>query len=755
MSTQIVISEHDLPTWMKRARRSFNWGVLLVAGFCLLIAWPLIEESSLPRTNDSIHYAFQAHDAAQSLREGRLYPRWSPYALKGLGAPIPHYTPPGASYITALIDLLFTNDTVFAMRIVHILAIITAGVSVYSLVMQRVHAMAGLIAALLYVYSPYVSLTVPHVLGDLPEAIALALLPMLLWVVHRTLRRNKAALLYLPIVSAILFLTSPQHFVLGWLLSAILIIIHTSEFGGWQQIRTIALGLCMGFGVSAFYWLPAFYERNLVHWLPVSNYFLRYHLMFTDLFARTQQLDTGAMRHIPVFNLGWMLLLFVGLSIIWLLLRRGTRFQGGFLIVGIILSIVAIVWFSSATWLFGGVVLCLAIGGSVIGDGSDRMPRWLRYPLFVLFFGLIFGFSLPIWISQSSFATIGNINPIDQIIYEAQTGSVAVLPPDTLYPTSLPNSVLESHTINSDFDPDTSSRFQNTNLAQLTMLEQGIHFARYVVFADAPTTIIYEQAYFPGWRAQLDNTTIPLEAETETGLIELTVPPVTNSTLILYLGTVPIRAAAWIVSYAMLAAALFIVWRRWLRRPDFFDDSPLLRLGDVRLFAVILFIGFVARAFPPLRDSIYQLREVSDYRLQNRAFANNSSDSHLEYQGYTMAHDSYTAGDAINLSLYWEAVRESSDLYQVAIRIRQVETDTIIYTSDLHPPGFYPTALWSTNLYIEDQYQVQIPRNSAPGEYVIEVFMWGCTLACDRPVNFYSPDRQLMGTALSIPIRIR
>ena len=30
MSTQIVISEHDLPTWMKRARRGFNWGVLLV-----------------------------------------------------------------------------------------------------------------------------------------------------------------------------------------------------------------------------------------------------------------------------------------------------------------------------------------------------------------------------------------------------------------------------------------------------------------------------------------------------------------------------------------------------------------------------------------------------------------------------------------------------------------------------------------------------------------------------------------------------
>jgi hypothetical protein len=753
MSTQIVIPEHELPTWMKRARLGFDWGMMLVIGFCLLIAWQFIENPGLPRTNDSIHYAFQAHDAAQSLREGRLYPRWSPYTLNNLGAPIPHYTPPGATYITALIEVLFTNDTVFAMRIVHTLALVAAGVSVYALVMQRVNAMAGVVAAMLYVYSPYLSLTVPHVLGDLPEAIALALLPMLLWAVHRTLYRHKTALLYLPLMSAILFLTSPQHFVLGWLLSGVLVAVHISEFGGWQQVRTIALALCMSFGVSAFYWLPAVYERNLVHWLPVSTDFPHYRLAFMELFARTHQLDSGAMRHIPTFNLGWMLLLACWMSIILFLLHRGTRFQLVFFITGVVLTGSAIFAFVSMTWLLGGIVLCLAIGSSVIGNSLERLPRWIRYPTVLLLIIIIFWLSLPIWLSQSALASIISTAPIEQMNYEARTGTIALLPPDMRYPTTLPDMILSTRSIDADFDPVTSSRFPNTSPAQLTLSEQGIHFANYVLFAEALTTVIYEQASFPGWMARLDKKPIPLQTDTESGLTQLTLPTATNSNLTIFLGTTPIRSTAWLVSAAMIAAAVFIVRQRWRRLPDVFDMKRLLAIGDVRLLAFILIVGIAARTMPAIADTIYQLRRPADYQLQNRAFANNSSDSHLEYQGYTLVHTALSS--SITLSLYWEALRESSDLYEVAIRVRDSETNAVIYESDRHAPGFYPTALWTTNLYVEDRYQIQLPPNLTTDDVLVEVSMWRCETTCDTPINFYSPDRQVLGTSLTIPIRIQ
>ncbi|MFN8565114.1 MAG: hypothetical protein U0703_26605 [Anaerolineae bacterium] len=84
----------DLPMWMQQAMRGTDWGVLIVLGFCLLLGWSFALQPGLPRTNASEHYVFRAADATQAFSEGRLYPRWSPYALGGYGAPIPSYYPP-------------------------------------------------------------------------------------------------------------------------------------------------------------------------------------------------------------------------------------------------------------------------------------------------------------------------------------------------------------------------------------------------------------------------------------------------------------------------------------------------------------------------------------------------------------------------------------------------------------------------------------------------------------------------------------
>jgi hypothetical protein len=251
----------------------------------------------------------------------------------------------------------------------------------------------------------------------------------------------------------------------------------------------------------------------------------------------------------------------------------------------------------------------------------------------------------------------------------------------------------------------------------------------------------------------LDKKNIPLEADTETGLMQITLPATTNSDLTIFLGSVSIRATAWLVSAAMIGAAVFIVRQRWRRLPDVFDVKRLLAIGDVRLFMFILMVGIAARTVPSISDTIYQLRRPADYQLQNRAFANNSSDSHLEYQGYTLVHPLFS--NSLTLSLYWEALRESSDLYQVAIRVRDSETDSIIYESDTHAHGFYPTALWTTNLYVEDRYQIPLPPNRATDDVLVEVSMWRCETTCDTPINFYSPDRQVLGTSLTIPIRIQ
>src|SRR5688572_28570408 len=106
------IPENELPNWMKQAQRTVDWGALLALAFALLAAWTFLSENQMSASTQNEHFVFQANDIAQAMREGIFYPRWSPYAVQGYGAPIPHYYPQAAAYFVAVFDVLFTNDMV-------------------------------------------------------------------------------------------------------------------------------------------------------------------------------------------------------------------------------------------------------------------------------------------------------------------------------------------------------------------------------------------------------------------------------------------------------------------------------------------------------------------------------------------------------------------------------------------------------------------------------------------------------------------
>jgi hypothetical protein len=112
----------DWPDWMRQARQGIDWGIALIFAFSLTIAIPFLSQDDLPHTNASENYVYRAADYAAALQEGRLYPRWSANVLGGYGAPIPHYFPPGAGYSAAVIQVLFTNDPVLAVRLLYALS---------------------------------------------------------------------------------------------------------------------------------------------------------------------------------------------------------------------------------------------------------------------------------------------------------------------------------------------------------------------------------------------------------------------------------------------------------------------------------------------------------------------------------------------------------------------------------------------------------------------------------------------------------
>ncbi|MCA9915555.1 MAG: glycosyltransferase family 39 protein, partial [Anaerolineae bacterium] len=315
MLDERTIPDAQLPTWMQQARRGVDWGVIIVMILSIFVAWPLIANRHLPAYTALENYAFQVNDASTSILQGWFFPRWSATALNGYGTPLPHYQPSAAADVAAFVNVLFLNDPERVIRVVMIAAFLLAGSTTYVLVMQRSGAQTGMLAAALYLFSPYVALMTPYVRGDLPEVLSLAAMPTLLWAINRQLQRNQPLdSLAIAISTAFILLNDPL-----WLLLSLLPItaLFLDDFrANWRRTKlvTISGSILLGIGVASFFWLPALLEKDIVRWLPPLVQSRTEPISFLGLFARTETLDPAALVHYPQWNLGWALLIFVNRS---------------------------------------------------------------------------------------------------------------------------------------------------------------------------------------------------------------------------------------------------------------------------------------------------------------------------------------------------------------------------------------------------------------------------------------------------------
>ncbi|MDZ7380034.1 MAG: 6-pyruvoyl-tetrahydropterin synthase-related protein, partial [candidate division KSB1 bacterium] len=361
------VPTRELPYWMRQAQRGVDWGVLLVIAFSLALAWPFLLQPGLPHTNASENYVYRTADYAQAIMEGRLYPRWSPHALSGYGAPIPHYYPPGAAYSAALVQVLFTGDATTAVRIVYAAALCLCGSMMYVFVTRRAGSSAGVLASVLYVSSPYVGMTIPHILGDLPGAIALALLPTLLWAVDRLLILNRPHdITLVAFTVAALVLTSPRDGAISLALAALLVVWHVWANDRHASWHLVVAGAALGIGMASFFWLPALLEQNAVQWRPADRP-SDDQLSVKTLFAPLQLIDLAEMKPLPQLSVG---LVGIGSALFGLLgalqARRQSAFQILFLIAGLGLIVLGLTAFTGEVWLLGPISLCLAISGSAV-----------------------------------------------------------------------------------------------------------------------------------------------------------------------------------------------------------------------------------------------------------------------------------------------------------------------------------------------------------------------------------------------------
>jgi hypothetical protein len=212
-------------------------------------------------------------EAARQFSHGTLHPHWAFTPAYNAGEPRFVFYPPLSWYLGALLGLLLTHlpglseaaGWTLAPIIFTWIALTASGLTCYRLARAFASSNAALLAATIYLANPYMLFTA-YERTAYAELLAAAWMPLLLLAILRD--RVTVPRIALPV--ALLWLTNAPAAVMGSYALALLaafrvVSTHRRESAGTLQLALkILAGASLGFGLAAFYIVPAVYERRFV-----------------------------------------------------------------------------------------------------------------------------------------------------------------------------------------------------------------------------------------------------------------------------------------------------------------------------------------------------------------------------------------------------------------------------------------------------------------------------------------------------------
>ncbi len=259
--------------------------------------------------HDIYHHLIFSYHFSEQLLQGELYPRWLINMNGGFGSPTFFFYPPLPYYLTALFSWIpeynLLGCTPLGLSIS--LALILSGMSAYYWLRELTSARYALGIAMLYMVLPYHFLIDLYVRFSFAEFWSFAWMPLILYCSKRISRGEPHGVVGLGISLALLITTHLPTFLIF-----LPILVGYSLVACGSTPRLIAwarngLGIVLGIGLAAIYWLPAMTTQEYVSMPSMYVGFLHYSNSFLSSWP-TPERGWTFRRYLMVITVGTSLL---------------------------------------------------------------------------------------------------------------------------------------------------------------------------------------------------------------------------------------------------------------------------------------------------------------------------------------------------------------------------------------------------------------------------------------------------------------
>lgn len=621
---------------------------------------------------DAPFHAHRIFAMARLIEAGDLYPRWAPYFHLGYGYPVFTYYAPGATHIGAWLHLLGL-DVVSAYTLTCVLAWCIGSLGAYLLARSFLPAAAALLACVLWVYAPSRFFEFWWQ-GSLAQLVSTSFIPFVFYgivLARRAPGPRASCWLALPLAAVVLTHTPTSYIVIIFALPFCLAsaLCSSTRRAAARRLLFIGIGLALGAGLSAIFWLPVAAELGYVKIggeLRDTVDFLRHEfLSLAEILSLPQLIDGGDKTLIMSRTLGPVGALLSGLGGAALVIRR--RYELALLLLaGFAAAIFLTLEPSLDFWLMmpgfrnlrfpARLIRMAALFVALLGASSLLLlpARWRGMAALALSAAAI-AQALPFMHPRDDDRVWPQLSARDEIEMEyternwgttAYNEFLPIWGENTSFdlPRNLDSYIdapLRIHVYPSDFAPqadDASYEHRAENQIVVTVSGQAMDLR-------------LRQFFMPGWRLTVDGEEYPFEADDHFGLIQLRLPEGAHLLQLDYVGT-PVQHLAAAIGLASVGACLLIL-RFGASAPSLPAPAP----GITRRAALLLSGGLFAFAIlnvAYLQDNLFRVRAGGGKPAYMRQEAGLTFDGAVTLLGYTVASDFISENEPLDIRLYWQ-----------------------------------------------------------------------------------------------------